>query len=69
NTETSGYQVFPDRAFAAFIRGLLSYVRIKQSQGVDVFNFDSDFTESVIAMFFNYRDDKSSQGVSVFNFN
>ncbi|MFQ0972391.1 hypothetical protein [Gilliamella sp. BG6] len=68
NPQTSNYQEFPDCAFAAFIRGLLSYVRIKQSQGVDVFNFDNDFTESIITMFFNYRDDKACKGVKVFNF-
>lgn len=68
NPETSNYQVFPDQDFAAFVQGVFGYMRIQQSKGVKVFNFDNDFIEQVVAMFFNYRDDKSRQGVSVFNF-
>ena len=69
NSETSGYEVMPDQVFAGFVRGLLSYVRIQQAQGIKVFNFEDDFIEDVISMFFDYRNEMSEAGIDIFNFN
>ncbi|WP_294609717.1 hypothetical protein [uncultured Gilliamella sp.] len=69
NPESSGYEIMPDQVFAGFVRGLLGYIRIQQSKGVKVFDFEDDFIEDVIAMFFDYRNEMSEAGIDIFNFN
>lgn len=68
NIETSGHQIMPDQVFGGFIRGLLSYIRIQQENGVKVFDFEQEFINDVISVFFEYRDEMSEIGKEIFNF-
>lgn len=68
NVESSGYQIMPDQVFSGFIRGLLSYIRIQQENGVKVFDFEQEFINNVIAVFFDYRNEMSEIGKEIFNF-
>lgn len=69
NPENRGFTVMSDQAFTAFIGGLLGYIRIQKSLGINVFNFERDFIDDVISMFFDYRKELAEDGINLFNFN
>ncbi|WP_294833332.1 hypothetical protein [uncultured Gilliamella sp.] len=68
NADKPNRQIMPDQVFSAFVRGLLSYIRIQQANDINVFDFEQEFINDVIAIFFDYRKEMSESGKEIFNF-